>query len=197
VSNSVKLRLFEEIWCAMVDDRELIPLKEAQDILGVSHTTMARLVREGRFTIYQNPLDRRQKLVHITEVRAAARPVPVAQEREDEEEETPQRQRTGPIPIRQPRLPDDDQFKAAFELLRLLNEAHRSDASGTFIRTQNGDVLHRAFHEGRITVPKARFDRLVNEGLVRVLSGVYHRRGPDVGREFVITQAGYDALERR
>jgi hypothetical protein len=181
-----------------VEDRELIPLKEAQEILGVSHTTMARLVREGRFTIYQNPLDRRQKLVHIAEVRAAARPVPIAREHAElEDEEAPQRQRTGPIPIRQPRLPDDDQFKAAFELLRLLNEAHRADTSAPFIHTQNGDVLHPAFHEGRITVPKARFDRLAREGLLRVLSGVYHRRGPDVGREFVITQGGYDALERR
>ena len=181
-----------------MEDRDLIPLKEAQEILGVSHTTMARLVREGRFTIYQNPLDRRQKLVHISEVRAAARPVPVAQEHFEEEdgEEAP-RQRTGPIPIRQPRLPGDDQFKAAFELLRLLNEAHRADTGAPFIHTQNGDVLHPAFHEGRITVPKARFDRLASEGLIRVLSGVYHRRGADVGREFVITQAGYDVLERR
>ncbi len=73
-----------------MEDRELIPLKEAQDILGVSHTTMARLVREGRFTIYQNPLDRRQKLVHISEVRAAARPVPVAQEHHEQEEEESQ-----------------------------------------------------------------------------------------------------------
>jgi hypothetical protein len=182
----------------MMEDRELIPLKEAQEILGVSHTTMARLVREGRFTIYQNPLDRRQKLVHISEVRAAARPVPIAQEHlEPEEVDAPPRQRTGPIPIRQPRLPDDDQFKAAFELLRLLNEAHRADTGAPFIHTQNGDVLHPAFHEGRITVPRARFSRLVSEGLIRVLSGVYHRRGPDVGREFVITQAGYDVLERR
>lgn len=182
-----------------MEDRELIPLKEAQEILGVSHTTMARLVREGRFTIYQNPLDRRQKLVHISEVRAAARPVPIAREHDedDEAEESSRRQRTGPIPIRQPRLPEDDQFKAAFELLRLLNEAHRADTSAPFIHTQHGDVLHPAFHEGRITVPKARFDRLVREGLLRVLTGVLHRRGSDVGREFVITQAGYDALERR
>ncbi len=179
-----------------MEERDLIPLKEAQDILGVSHTTMARLVREGRFTIYQNPLDRRQKLVHISEIRAAARPIPVAREHGEIEIEDP-RQRTGPIPIRQPRLPEDDQFKAAFELLRILYEANRTNTGAHFIYTQTGDVLHPSFHEGRITVPKARFDRLVSEGLVRVLSGVYHRRGPDVGREFVITQSGYDALERR
>ena len=179
-----------------MEDRELIPLKEAQDILGISHTTMARLVREGRFTIYQNPLDRRQKLVHISEVRAAARPIPIAQEhREEEAEEATQR--TGPIPIRQPRLPEDDQFKAAFELLRILNEAHKVNSAAPFIHTQAGDILHPAFHEGRITVPRARFERLVREGLLRVLTGVYHRRGADVGREFVITQAGFDALERR
>src|SRR5690606_29507487 len=121
-----------DVWSEMMEDRDLIPLKEAQEILGVSHTTMARLVREGRFTIYQNPLDRRQKLVHISEVRAAARPIPIAQEhREEEAEEATQR--TGPIPIRQPRLPEDDQFKAAFELLRILNEAHKVNSAAPFI----------------------------------------------------------------
>ena len=84
---------------------------------------------------YQNPLDRRQKLVHISEVRAAARPVPVAQERADDEPEEP-RQRTGPIPIRQPRLPEDDQFKAAFELLRLLYQAHAANTDAPFIHTR-------------------------------------------------------------
>ena len=53
---------------------ELIPLKEAAKRLGVSKVTMARLVREGRFAVYENPLDRRQKLVDAAEVEAATRP---------------------------------------------------------------------------------------------------------------------------
>ena len=38
---------------------------------------MARLVREGRFTVYENPLDRRQKLVDADEVAEATRPRPI------------------------------------------------------------------------------------------------------------------------
>ena len=53
---------------------ELIPLKEAAQRLGVSKMTMARLVREGRFRIYVNPLDKREKLVEAREVQEAARP---------------------------------------------------------------------------------------------------------------------------
>lgn len=181
-----------------MDERELIPLKEARQILGVSHTTMARLVREGRFTIYQNPLDRRQKLVHIAEVRAAARPVPVARDQQHEEDVgDDQKQRSGPIPIRPPRLPEDDEFKASYELLRLLDRAQRAQPDAPFIQTQGGDILHPALHEGRISVPPVLFNRLLQETLLRVLAGVYHRRGPDVGREFVITQAGHDVLTRR
>ena len=59
-------------------DLELIPLNEAARRLGVSKMTMARLVREGRFTVYENPLDRRQKLVAAREV-AALRPTPIRQ----------------------------------------------------------------------------------------------------------------------
>ena len=55
-------------------ERDLIPLNEAARRLGVSKVTMARLVREGRFAVYENPLDRRQKLVDAAEVEAATRP---------------------------------------------------------------------------------------------------------------------------
>lgn len=53
---------------------ELIPLKEAAKRLGVSKMTMARLVKEGRFRIYENPLDKREKLVEAGQVEQAARP---------------------------------------------------------------------------------------------------------------------------
>ena len=56
---------------------KLIPLKEAARRLGVSKVTMARLVREGRFAVYENPLDRRQKLVDAAEVAEATRPRPI------------------------------------------------------------------------------------------------------------------------
>src|SRR5690606_14592688 len=126
-----------------------------------------------------------------------ARPVPVARDHSAEEAGEDQRQRTGPIPIRQPRMPEDDEFKAAYELLRLLDRAQRAEPDAPFIQTQSGDILHPALHEGRISVPAALFNRLIQESLIRVLAGVYHRRGPDVGREFVITQAGHDMLARR
>ena len=64
---------------------ELIPLKEAARRLGVSKVTMARLVREGRFAIYANPLDRRQKLVDAAEVKAATRPRLVGPPAKEEE----------------------------------------------------------------------------------------------------------------
>ena len=55
-------------------EQELIPLKEAARRLGVSKVTMARLVKEGRFAVYENPLDRRQKLVNPADLDAATRP---------------------------------------------------------------------------------------------------------------------------
>src|ERR687886_134757 len=59
---------------------ELIPLNEAARRLGVSKMTMARLVKEGRFTIYENPLDRRQKIVDAQEIAAAIKPRPLKPE---------------------------------------------------------------------------------------------------------------------
>lgn len=53
---------------------KLIPLSEARRRWGVSKVTMARLVKEGQFTVYENPLDRRQKLVSEAEVEAVVRP---------------------------------------------------------------------------------------------------------------------------
>lgn len=58
----------------MSDGRTLITLAEARARLRISKVTMARLVKEGRFTIYDNPLDRRQKLVDEREVTEVARP---------------------------------------------------------------------------------------------------------------------------
>ncbi len=60
-------------------ERELIPLMEAAKRLGISRMTMNRLVREGRFTVYANPLDRRQRLLDVAELEERVRPVPEAQ----------------------------------------------------------------------------------------------------------------------
>lgn len=53
---------------------EMITVSEAAKRLGVSRVTMSRLVREGRFKVYANPLDRRERLVDWHEVEAAGRP---------------------------------------------------------------------------------------------------------------------------
>ena len=58
----------------------LIPLKEARERFGISKATMARLVKEQRFRVYENPLDRRQKLVDLDELSNAVRPHPTSVE---------------------------------------------------------------------------------------------------------------------
>jgi len=63
-----------------MDEPELIPLNEAARRLGISKMTMARFVKEGRFRLFQNPLDKRQKLVDAREVQDAARPRPFTEE---------------------------------------------------------------------------------------------------------------------
>lgn len=55
-------------------EQRLIPLKQAREQLGISKMTMARLVKERRFRVYENPLDRRQKLVDPDELIKAVRP---------------------------------------------------------------------------------------------------------------------------
>ncbi len=55
-------------------ERELITLGEAQRRLATSKNTIARLVKEGRLTVFYNALDRRQKLVDAAEVEGLRRP---------------------------------------------------------------------------------------------------------------------------
>ncbi len=62
------------------DRPELITVSEARERLGVSRVTMARLLREGRFTVYVNPLDRREKLIDVAELEEARRPRPASVE---------------------------------------------------------------------------------------------------------------------
>lgn len=60
-------------------ERELITLREARERLGISRVTMTKLVKAGRFTVYANPVDAREKLVEVAEVEAFSRPQPIHQ----------------------------------------------------------------------------------------------------------------------
>ena len=62
----------------MSKEPTLITAAEAQARLGITKVKMARLLKEGRFTIYTNPLDRRQKLIDEAELAEAVRPEPTA-----------------------------------------------------------------------------------------------------------------------
>lgn len=56
----------------MLNERptDLIPVKDARALIGVSHTKMTQLIREGIVRIHPNVLDRREKLVSKAEVMA-------------------------------------------------------------------------------------------------------------------------------
>ncbi len=49
---------------------DLILVKDARALIGVSHTKMTQLIREGVVKTYPNVLDRREKLVSKAEVLA-------------------------------------------------------------------------------------------------------------------------------
>lgn len=159
----------------MSDEPELITLGEAQRRLGVSHTTMARLVKEGRFTLYRNPLDGRQKLVDALELEEFLRPERVTERR-----------------VR----PDNRvRLRRSNELLVILREAERSGPSAPFVVTRSA-VIHPALPDGQLPTSEDVFNRLISEGFVKVLTGIIHRVGANVGREFTLTDRGRDEVER-
>jgi len=49
---------------------DLIPVKDARALIGVSHTKMTQLIREEVVRTYPNVLDKREKLVSKAEVLA-------------------------------------------------------------------------------------------------------------------------------
>jgi len=59
-------------------ERELISLRIARERLGISRVTMTKLVKQGRFTLYENPIDAREKLVDAHEVAAFSEPRPMS-----------------------------------------------------------------------------------------------------------------------
>ena len=56
---------------------EYLTLGDAAEHAGVSRVTIWRMVKEGRLAAYQNPRDRRVKLVKRTELDEALRIVPL------------------------------------------------------------------------------------------------------------------------
>lgn len=53
---------------------EFLTLGEAQDRLGVSRFKITQLVKEGKLTVYRSDLDRREKLVKVSELDALTKP---------------------------------------------------------------------------------------------------------------------------
>ena len=56
------------------EGRKLITVREARERLGISRVTMARLLKEGRFTVYKNQLDMREKLIDEAELEELRKP---------------------------------------------------------------------------------------------------------------------------
>jgi excisionase family DNA binding protein len=53
------------------NESELVSVREAQEILGISHTRMAELIRVGELAVVKvNPRDRREKLLRRSDVMA-------------------------------------------------------------------------------------------------------------------------------
>lgn len=159
----------------MSDAPELVTLGEAQQRLGISHTTMARLVREGRFTLYRNPLDGRQKLVDAQELEEFLQPERITERR-----------------VR----PDNRvRLRRSNELLVILHDIERNGPQAPFVVTRDA-VVHPGLPEGRIATSEDVFNRLVSDNYVRILSGLIHRMGADIGREFIITERGREEADR-
>ncbi len=52
----------------MLHKDDLMTLAETREQLGISKVMMARLIRDGRFTVYANLLNKREKLISGTEI---------------------------------------------------------------------------------------------------------------------------------
>lgn len=181
-------------------------------MLGVSRTTMARLVKEGRFTLYQNPLDRRQKLVDAEEVRELATPVLIPAEhgvpppgigatapqlltdhapgsQGEAAEATVTR---FPVAVETSSEPDEER---ALRLLLILVEAEQAVGESAFVLTSHGEIIHGGLPGGRISANLKDVEQLLGDGYVRVLPGVRRRlESGAVGREFVLTSAVLETM---
>lgn len=52
----------------METPNDLLNVNEATALLGISHTKMAKLIKQGVLTVYKNPLDARKKLISRAEL---------------------------------------------------------------------------------------------------------------------------------
>lgn len=195
-----------------VDQATLITIGQARELLGVSRTTMARLVKEGRFTLYLNPLDRRQKLVDISEVRRLATPVliPAGAGEPYPELFAPQPASSasaGPevqvdaasatvMPFPAPVAPRQEPDEArAMRLLLTLVEAEQAVGESAFVLTSHGEIIHEGLAGGRMHADLKDVEQLLGEGYLRVLPGVRRRlESGAVGREFVLTNAVLETM---
>jgi hypothetical protein len=57
-------------------ESEYVSVAEAQEMLGVSKTRMAEMLRNGELQWERNPVDRRGKIVRRADVEALARKAP-------------------------------------------------------------------------------------------------------------------------
>lgn len=67
-------RTLEHNRAPMSTPTDLITVSEAQELLEVSHRKMAGLIKDASFTIYMNPLDKREKLISRAELEAFKQP---------------------------------------------------------------------------------------------------------------------------
>lgn len=58
----------------MSKPKDLILVKDARKLLGVSNIKMANLIRDGYLKTYENPLDKREKLISKQQVLALKPP---------------------------------------------------------------------------------------------------------------------------
>jgi DNA-binding MarR family transcriptional regulator len=60
----------DELW----NSKPLFTMTKVAEDLGVTKGAVTRLAKEGRIAVYENPTDRRQKLVDEEQVKAAITP---------------------------------------------------------------------------------------------------------------------------
>ncbi len=66
----------------MAEQRRML-LTAAARRLGISNTTIRKMVADGKLTTYENPLDGRQKLVDVVAVEALEKFRPVREDEQD------------------------------------------------------------------------------------------------------------------
>jgi excisionase family DNA binding protein len=64
-------------------EAELIPVTKAAKLVNASPHTLRQLVRDGTLATFVRPLDRRTRLVRVTDVTALAEPRPIPRGKED------------------------------------------------------------------------------------------------------------------